>query len=302
CQVCELTAEYQCAICRYYYCERHIRYGRLYGYNISKLNEYYCVACWRIERNNILKYKINKLKLISGLKKLEIKQGDTLFVQSSVSSFGSIEDGADALIDILLILIGKNGTLAMPSFTPFAKRFHPRSSLVDRSCGILPELFRKRYKTARSNNVKYSFASSGKYAVFIINNAIKYESLDELSPLQRIMNKSGKLLMLGVEFNNCIPLIFAENITSKHSGSSCGKKYFEIENDIRALNSYKEIIIGEALCRIMDIKELVELVKCRIIEKPNIFNCYNSNCAKCSKQNKITSVLFEKNRIQIDKL
>lgn len=294
---CKLRAEFECAICKRRFCERHIRYGRLYGYNISKQNEYYCVACWRIERNNILKYKTSKLALISGLKKLGVAQNDTLLVQSSVSSFGYIEDGAETLIDIIMMLSGKKGTIVMPSFTPFAKRFHPKSSLVDKSCGILPELFRKRFKTARTNNLKYSFTAWGKWAVYIINNAIKYDKLDGLSPVQRVINKSGKILMLGSEFNNCIPIIFADITASQSSPESCGKKYPELEPDIKKLSSYKEIIIGESLCRIADAGEIAELVKSKIFEKPNIFNCYNSNCVKCGRQNKISSVLFEKNRL-----
>jgi len=295
CEICDNLAEFECAICHNKFCNYHTRFGRLYGYEISKKNEYYCLACWRIERNNIRKYSISKLKFFQGLKELNISQGNNILVQSSVSAFGSIEDGAETIIDLLLIAVGKTGSIIMPTFTPNVKSFHPRSSRADKICGVLPELFRKRKGIARSNNMYLSFAASGKNAVYFINNAIKYERLDQLSPIQRLMNKNGKILLLGVEFNNCLAIQFAEIIHSKYNYHSCGKKYQTLETEIKNLKSYKEKMIGQALCRIFEISEIVELISNILKKSPNYFNCFQPQCKLCEKMNKVNTLLFERN-------
>ncbi len=287
CYSCKNQAFYECAICHNNFCREHIRYGKSRGYNIHSHNEYYCVACWRIERNTLLKTKTTKIQLITCLRKLGINAGDTLLVQTSVSSFGSIEGGAESIIDILLMLTGKQGTIVMPTFTPNAERFHVVSSRTHINCGVLCELFRKRKNTTRTNNPQFSFTAKGKFSVFIVNNAIKYEKLDELSPIQRIISKNGKIIMLGTEFDNCLPIIYAETISSKYSNHSCGKMYKTVEKELKKLNSFKEIIIGEALCRSYDVKELTETVKIILIEKPSFFNCGHTQCPQCGKQKKI---------------
>jgi aminoglycoside N3'-acetyltransferase len=302
CSMCDNTAEYECAVCKRKVCDYHIRFGRLYGYNHSKFNEYYCIPCWRIERNNLLKHKVSKIEIFNKFKKLGIKQGDCLLVQSSISSFGNIENGAETLIDILMLMIGKRkGTLIMPTFTPHSIKFHPRSSITDPVCGKLCELFRKRAKTTRTDNSKISFTAYGKHAIYIINNAIKYDKLDELSPMKRIMNKNSKLLMLGTEFNNCLPIKFAETVIMKNK-VSCGKRYIQIEPDIKKLSSYKEIVIGHSLCRIIDIKQIYELVSEKLMKNHSYFTCNVKGCPQCSSQNKVSKYLFDKHRISIDKL
>lgn len=280
CNICAKQAFYRCAICHTNYCYEHIRFGRLYGYKISTKNEYYCVACWRIERNNILKYKTTKIEMLSGFRKLGIEEGNSLLIQSSVSSFGYIEDGAESLIDILLMIIGKKGAMVMPAFTPDADYFHPVSSRAHKSCGILCELFRKRKSSVRSNNPSLSFSAKGKLAVQIINNAIQYDKINENSPAARIMNKNGKVLMLGVEFNNNIPLILAENIFT--GNNSCGKNYFKFETIARRLKSYKEMIIGEALCRSININEMVSSAGELLKNNSKYFKCLHSACSQCN--------------------
>ncbi|HON57021.1 MAG TPA: AAC(3) family N-acetyltransferase, partial [bacterium] len=192
--------------------------------------------------------------------------------------------------------IGDSGTILMPAFTFSQNNFHFRATKVDAACGILPELLRRRAKSTRSNNHPLSFVATGKNAVFFINNAIKYETLDELSPIKRLIDKNGKLLMLGVEFNNCLPVIYADIIFSKNRQQSCGKKYYIVEDIAKNLQSYKELIIGEALCRVMNVGELVEAIIINLTQKPNLFNCYNNNCRKCMSHIKINRALFDNNK------
>lgn len=51
----------------------------------------------------------------NGLRKLGIKKGDVIGVHSSLRSFGYVKGGAKAVIDALLEVVGKEGTIAMPT-------------------------------------------------------------------------------------------------------------------------------------------------------------------------------------------
>ena len=56
-------------------------------------------------------------RLVSDFKSLGIKEGDVLLVHSSLSSMGNVEGGADTVIDALLEVLGKEGTLLFPAFS-----------------------------------------------------------------------------------------------------------------------------------------------------------------------------------------
>jgi aminoglycoside N3'-acetyltransferase len=58
---------------------------------------------------------VTKEELKRGLRKLGLKEGDTVGVHSSLSSFGYVEGGADAVIDALLEVVGEEGTIVMPT-------------------------------------------------------------------------------------------------------------------------------------------------------------------------------------------
>ena len=54
---------------------------------------------------------------ITKRQKLGLKKGDIAGVHSSLSSFGYVEGGADAVIDALLKVVGEEGTVVMPTYS-----------------------------------------------------------------------------------------------------------------------------------------------------------------------------------------
>ena len=67
-----------------------------------------------IDKNFML---ITKEVLIHKFFQLGIKQGDTLLVHASLSSLGYVVGGAEALFLALREVIGKQGTIVVPSQT-----------------------------------------------------------------------------------------------------------------------------------------------------------------------------------------
>lgn len=56
---------------------------------------------------------VRKEDIEAGLRRLGLKKGDSVGVHSSLSSFGRVEGGADAVIDALLDVVGEDGNVVM---------------------------------------------------------------------------------------------------------------------------------------------------------------------------------------------
>lgn len=59
---------------------------------------------------------VKKSDIERGLRKLGVKAGMAVEVHSSLHSFGHVDGGAKTLIEALMNVIGKKGTIVMPSF------------------------------------------------------------------------------------------------------------------------------------------------------------------------------------------
>ncbi|NCQ29508.1 MAG: AAC(3) family N-acetyltransferase, partial [Armatimonadetes bacterium] len=60
---------------------------------------------------------LTKRQLVEDLRKLGVKQGDSLMVHSALSALGLVRGGADTVIDALLEAVGSEGNVAMPLMT-----------------------------------------------------------------------------------------------------------------------------------------------------------------------------------------
>jgi aminoglycoside 3-N-acetyltransferase len=166
------------------------------------------------------------------LSDLGIQPGMVLLVHSSLSSLGWVNGGAVAVILALEEILGSHGTLVMPTHSgdlsdpgeweapPIPKDWWDtvrssmpayEASLTPTSMmGKIPETFRKQTGVLRSNHPQVSFAAWGAQAESITaNHALNY-SLGEDSPLARIYELGGSVLLLGVDHSNNTSLHRAE--------------------------------------------------------------------------------------------
>lgn len=152
---------------------------------------------------------INKEQLISDLKKIGIKQGDSVLVHSSLSKIGFVEGGAKTLVDALFETIGQSGTLLFPTF-PAAGRNkthleeHPFFDIRNTSSqmGSVTEYFRKLNAVHRSFHPTDPVCAKGPLAEYYTNSHYgQLTPYNEHSPFRKLCTKGGKILMLGTTLN-----------------------------------------------------------------------------------------------------
>lgn len=150
-----------------------------------------------------------KADLVSDLKQAGIVEGDVLLVHSSLSKIGFVHGGATSVIAALLETIGPKGTLLMPSFPAQGrnKDYLQTHSLFDvnttpSAMGIITEEFRKMPGVFRSAHPTDPVCALGPLAYDLTGTHLgRLTPYDQESPFRKLIDKKGKILMLGTTLN-----------------------------------------------------------------------------------------------------
>lgn len=170
--------------------------------------------------------------LTEDLRNIGIKKGMTVLVHSSMSSIGWICGGAVSVIVAIEQIIGDEGTLIMPAHSgdlsdpakwenpPVPEQWHGtiRKTMPvfypdltpTRGVGMIPEVFRKQEGVLRSNHPQVSFAARGRYAEYITGEHSLEYAFGEKSPLAKIYELDGHVLLVGVDYENNTSIHLAE--------------------------------------------------------------------------------------------
>ena len=159
--------------------------------------------------------------------------GQTVVMHSSMSKIGGyIVGGAEGVIRALLKVLMPSGTLMMPTHTtentdpanwrnpPVPESFWPiiraNAPAFDpaitetRHMGRIPEMFRKWPGTQRSAHPIGSFAALGANATYLTSDHQVLDEFGPTSPIGRLYELDGYVLLLGVTHLNNTSLHMAE--------------------------------------------------------------------------------------------
>jgi aminoglycoside 3-N-acetyltransferase len=176
---------------------------------------------------------ITRESLVHDLTSLGLSAGQTVLVHSSLSALGWVCGGPVAVIQALEEVLTPNGTLVMPTHSADlsdpAKWQHPpvpdfwwvsiRRNMPPfdpdltptRDMGLIAETFRKQTGALRSWHPTFSFAAWGQQAEKIVEGHSLEYGLGEDSPLARLYELDGYVLLLGTGHDHNTSLHLAES-------------------------------------------------------------------------------------------
>lgn len=176
-------------------------------------------------------------QLSAQLRELGLAAGMTVIVHSSLKALAGggrawIAGGPQAVVQALQTVLTPDGTLVMPTHStdlsepsawqdpPIPEAWWPivraqmpaydRDLTPTRGMGLIVDTFRQQRSVRRSAHPGHSFAAWGRHAAIITNEHPLDVSLGDPSPLGRIYDLGGHVLLLGVGHVNNTSLHLAE--------------------------------------------------------------------------------------------
>ena len=139
--------------------------------------------------------------VVEALRSLGLRAGHIVFVHSSLSSMGRVDGGADTVVDGLLEVLGPEGTLVVPTFTPSHRGplavFDPARDPSE--VGRITEVVRTRPGAVRSRHLRESMAALGPVAreMMRVHGASAW-SAD--GPFWKLYEWDARILLVGVPY------------------------------------------------------------------------------------------------------
>jgi len=199
--------------------------------------------CLAIEREKPVKliqsghttlYPKTGAALAADLAALGIAPGMALMVHSSLGAIGWVVGGAPVVVRTLIEALGDEGTLVMPAASPecldpaswpqpVAAEWHATlrdhlppfdPATTPSAMGAITESFRIWPGTQRSDHPISSVCARGPQAQEIVSEHALDVSEGRGTPFEKLYDLDAHTLLLGVGFNRCTSLHFAESLST----------------------------------------------------------------------------------------
>ncbi len=151
----------------------------------------------------------SKAQVTRQLQDLGIEEGDVLLLHTSFRSVRPVEGGPIGFIEAVSDALGPEGTLVMPSWSNSEDLFDPGRSEVAADLGIVPPLFWRLPGVIRSDHV-HAFAARGPQASHILGDPVPLPPHIPASPVGRVHELDGKVLLVGVNHDANTTIHLAE--------------------------------------------------------------------------------------------
>lgn len=154
--------------------------------------------------------------LAADFRALGLQSGTILMVHSSLGRVGWTQRGPATVIQALLEVLGPAGTLVMPAESPQLSDptnqdvFDPQATPT--TMGAIAEAFRSYPGTRRSSHPLVSVCANGRHAQEITAEHALELCEGRGTPFEKLYDLDAWTLLLGVGFNRCTSLHYAESL------------------------------------------------------------------------------------------
>lgn len=238
-----------------------------------------------------------KDEIIKDLIEVGIKEDDTLIVHSSLKSFGWVNGGAQAVVEALMEVVNQ-GTIIMPAQSsdnsdpiywenpPMPQELHEeikrtmpaysKSLSAVRGMGKIVETFLRLEGVIRSSHPQVSFCGIGKDAYEILKEHPLDYGLYKGTPVEKMYHKDVKILLMGVGYDSCTLMHYAEyenkirptinqGSAVLENGKCVWKEFKELELDSEIFNEIgnamkkeNRVLIGTSNMKVLNAKETID--------------------------------------------
>lgn len=243
---------------------------------------------------------VSRHELERGFRELGLGPGSRVVVHSSLSSLGYVEGGAETVVDALLDVVGPDGTVMMPTFTRYDEPYDPRSS--PSTTGAVTEALWRREEAVRSPHPTKSVAAIGPSTETLLSEHEPSNSLGPDSPLHRLLEHDGEILLLGVDHTANSAIHVAERLAGMpyRDQTARVRTRVDVETEVVEVNRVHcsrgfEVVgplceragivshnqIGAADARLLDGAGLLSVVVELLDERPGALLCSVPDCERC---------------------
>lgn len=247
----------------------------------------------------------SKDEIAGDLRTLGVEEAGVLLVHTSFRAVRPVEGGPLGLIHGLRDALGPHGTLVMPSWMGKEEEpFDPAITPASPDLGIVPGTFWRLPGVVRSNH-PFAFAASGPQAARITSDPLPLPPHTPESPVGRVHELNGQVLLLGVGHEADTTLHLAELLAGvpyrvrKHctvledgrprrieygENDHCCARFALADEWLRARSLQREGRVGHAHARLARARDIVEVALEHLVHDPLIFlHPPSEGCADCDE-------------------
>ena len=267
-------------------------------------------------KNTAVQKVVTKEALIEAFKTLGLSRNMNIEVHASLSSLGFVTGGARTVVDALMDVVTEGGTILMPTQTtdntdpaswenppalpsvweeirdsmpPYNPEFSDLTGM-----GAVAENFRHRAGVMYSNHPVLSFAAWGRYARVLCNRQSMHFPLAEESPIARLYELRGHVVLIGVDFTAVTCMHLAEYRTENRpivvssactliDGERTWKRYLDLDLDSSGFeqikaemdkkNMVRETMLNDCRIQMFRVNDAVDTATA-FFEKNSVFGLY----------------------------
>ena len=240
--------------------------------------------------------------LTDQLHALGVQPGGVLLVHASYRAIRPVEGGPQGVVDALLSAVGSTGTVVMPSWPGDDDRPLDPAAPAAADLGVIADTFWRQPGAVRTSH-PFTFAAWGPQAQRITNDSLPIPPHRVESPVGRVWELDGQILLLGVGHDSNTTIHLAEvlggapyrvpkHITHLVEGRAvridygendhCCQRFTLADEWLRERRLQREGPVGHGHARLIRSRDVVDVVVEHVRRDPVIFLHPRGNaCEEC---------------------